>query len=116
MSLMAAALLPACTASIRSAGPAAANAAILVSERTRSSVRALRILDLRHGLRAVVAHLVDFNSRALNDGQQKVRKRCLLRILEVLAAFHLAVGASDDGHRQRRMIVAIAVAHVAAPD
>ena len=41
--------------------------------RTRAIDRALRILDLRERLRAVIADFLRFDSRSLNNGKQKVR-------------------------------------------
>src|SRR5262249_4553009 len=115
MSLIAAAVLPDCTASIRSAGPAA-SAVSDVRARTRAKRKTFLILDLRKRLDAIVADLVGFDARALCDREEQVRERRLIGISQMLSAFDLAVRASDDRHRQREVIVAIAVAHVAAPD
>src|SRR5262249_38515048 len=73
-------------------------------------------LNLREGLESIVADLVGVDARALSDREQQVRERRLIGILQMLSAFDLAVRASDDRHRLREVIGAIAVAHVAAPD
>ena len=53
---------------------------------------------------------------ALEQRQEQVAVTRILGILQVLAAFDLSVGVSQDRGRQRIVVVAIAVAHVAAEE
>src|SRR5215831_6615712 len=108
MSLIAAAVLPDCTASIRSAGPAASPMSE-VSARIRAKSKTVLISDLRHRLGTIVADLVGFDARALCDREEQVREGRLIGIFQMLSAFNFPVRASNDRHRQREVIVAIAV-------
>src|SRR5262249_22294950 len=102
MSLIAAAVLPDCTASIRSAGPAASTVGD-VCARTRAKREAFLSLDVRHRLGSIVVDLVGFDARVLCGREQQVRERRLIWIFQMLSAFDLAVRTSDDRHRQREV-------------
>src|SRR5439155_8479875 len=56
------------------------------------------------------------NADLVEHRQQKVRHRCVIRILEVTAALMLARCTANDEVWQREMIVHVAVAHVAAEE
>src|SRR5688572_1880678 len=71
------------------------------------------LLDARDLARAV-ADALHLEPSFVDDGEQQVRERRVLRQLEVLAAAELAVRAADQDVRQRIIVVPVAVAHVRA--
>src|SRR5262245_57584573 len=73
-----------------------------------------RILDLREQLRTVVSDFLDWDSGPIHQCQQQIRERCLIWILQMLVPFDSSIAAADDGGRQRKMVMRIAVAHIAA--
>src|SRR6185295_12738613 len=71
------------------------------------------ISDLRENPTAVT-QFFDRDVVAVEERDEQVREPRVLRILQVLAAFDLAVRVAEDRRRQRIVVVLVAVGHVAA--
>src|SRR5262245_3396898 len=75
-----------------------------------NSVSCLQLRDLARA----VAHLLHRNSSSVQQGQQQVRKRRLIRNLNMLATLDLTHAAAQHCCRQREVVMGVAIAHVAS--
>src|SRR5262245_33304763 len=89
-------------------------------ERTQTAVAestqragAVRILDLRENA-AAVADRLHRNVVSIEDRLQQICKARILGILQMLSALDATVRMAKQSRRQRIVVMAIAVAHVAA--
>src|SRR5688572_3795142 len=102
-----------CAAAIKSSAADAAKLMPHAASATTTASRASDTLDLGQLTRAI-AHLLDGYAGAQQQREQKVRERRAVGIDEMLLALDLACAAAEHEGRQRKLIVLVAVAHVAA--
>src|SRR6202044_679527 len=83
------------------------------ASKTANAATNPRILDLRKTVKAIADGL-HRDLITLQQRQQQFAVARILWILQVLAAFDLSVGVAQNRGRQRIVVMAIAIAHVAA--
>src|SRR5687768_5383116 len=100
---------------ISSSPGSAAAATEIATNHAATTAASLRTLYLGEDA-AAVADLLHRDVVPVEDRRQQIREARVLRVFEVLAALDLAVGVTEDGRRQRVVVVLVAVAHVAAEE